>query len=308
MSLLTYADARPWAEAIKEEVLSERMPPWGVEDGVPLAGERRLTARELDRIADWATGGAPERLADAIASPDAPAENAESSAPPARKQPPPLARTLAVTLEHTMTAGEKEEVVTRTLPVPPGTDRWIGGVSLDPGNRAIVHDATVEIVSTSLVEPLLAWTIDSPPVRYPEGSGRRLPDAVALRVTMRYRRPWHLEETTPSARSVVVLELLDAPPERRVASVAVALREDGVSQRVPVSGELLAITPVPEKDGARLHVALGGVTLLATRHLDVGWPIRYRLEEPLPITGDMGLLAKGESLASVWLELVVPGK
>src|SRR4051812_25124782 len=28
MSLTTYADARPWAKAIRDEVLNRRMPPW----------------------------------------------------------------------------------------------------------------------------------------------------------------------------------------------------------------------------------------------------------------------------------------
>src|ERR1035438_9990993 len=32
-SLLAYADARPWAKAIKDEVLERRMPPWGAVKG-----------------------------------------------------------------------------------------------------------------------------------------------------------------------------------------------------------------------------------------------------------------------------------
>lgn len=60
-SLETYADARPWAKAIEEEVLRRRMPPWGA---VPGFGEFRndpsLTMTELQQIAEWAEGGAPE--------------------------------------------------------------------------------------------------------------------------------------------------------------------------------------------------------------------------------------------------------
>jgi hypothetical protein len=33
MPLTTYAEARPWAKAIKGEVLSRRMPPWGAVKG-----------------------------------------------------------------------------------------------------------------------------------------------------------------------------------------------------------------------------------------------------------------------------------
>jgi len=32
-SLMTYRQARPWAVAIKDEVLERRMPPWGAVDG-----------------------------------------------------------------------------------------------------------------------------------------------------------------------------------------------------------------------------------------------------------------------------------
>lgn len=60
-SLLTYEDARPWAKAIKDEVLNRRMPPWGAVKGF---GEFRddpsLTQDEILRIAEWVEGGAPE--------------------------------------------------------------------------------------------------------------------------------------------------------------------------------------------------------------------------------------------------------
>jgi len=34
MSLLTYEEARPWAKAIRDEVLNRRMPPWDPVKGV----------------------------------------------------------------------------------------------------------------------------------------------------------------------------------------------------------------------------------------------------------------------------------
>ncbi len=61
MSLLTYEQARPWAKAIKEEVLERRMPPWGAVKGF---GEFRddpsLSQEEVLLLADWVEGGAPE--------------------------------------------------------------------------------------------------------------------------------------------------------------------------------------------------------------------------------------------------------
>lgn len=61
MPLLTYEEARPWAKAIKEEVLERRMPPWGAVKGFgEFADDQSLTAEELHVIADWVEGGAPE--------------------------------------------------------------------------------------------------------------------------------------------------------------------------------------------------------------------------------------------------------
>jgi mono/diheme cytochrome c family protein len=61
MSLATYEDARPWAKAIRDEVLARRMPPWGAVKGV---GEFRrdpsLSQIEIDMIVNWVEGGAPK--------------------------------------------------------------------------------------------------------------------------------------------------------------------------------------------------------------------------------------------------------
>ena len=57
----SYESARPWAKAIKEEVLNRRMPPWGAVKGF---GEFRddlgLSQEELNTFAEWVEGGAPE--------------------------------------------------------------------------------------------------------------------------------------------------------------------------------------------------------------------------------------------------------
>lgn len=60
-SLASFADARPWAKAMKEEVLSRRMPPWGAAKGFgEFAGDQALSQEEISLIADWVEGGAPE--------------------------------------------------------------------------------------------------------------------------------------------------------------------------------------------------------------------------------------------------------
>jgi hypothetical protein len=61
MSLATYEEARPWAKAIKEELLEKRMPPWHAVKGY---GEFRnaplLTQRDVDLVVNWVEGGAPK--------------------------------------------------------------------------------------------------------------------------------------------------------------------------------------------------------------------------------------------------------
>lgn len=61
MSLLKYEQARPWAKAIKEEILERRMPPWGAVKGFgQFANDPSLSQEQIHMIADWVEGGAPE--------------------------------------------------------------------------------------------------------------------------------------------------------------------------------------------------------------------------------------------------------
>jgi len=60
-SLASYAEARPWAKAIGEEVLRRRMPPWGAVKGFgDFRSDQGLTPEQLELIVDWEEGGAPE--------------------------------------------------------------------------------------------------------------------------------------------------------------------------------------------------------------------------------------------------------
>jgi hypothetical protein len=59
--LSTYEQARPWAVAIKEQVLSRAMPPWGAAKGFgDLKPDHALTQEEIMIIAAWVIGGAPQ--------------------------------------------------------------------------------------------------------------------------------------------------------------------------------------------------------------------------------------------------------
>lgn len=59
MSFLTYSETRPWAKAMKDAVLSKKMPPWFAETG-HFANDRTLSQETVNMIAAWADNGAPE--------------------------------------------------------------------------------------------------------------------------------------------------------------------------------------------------------------------------------------------------------
>lgn len=60
-SLLSYKDARPWAVAIREEVLKRTMPPWGAVKGFgDFRNDNSLTPEEIELVVKWTEGGVPE--------------------------------------------------------------------------------------------------------------------------------------------------------------------------------------------------------------------------------------------------------
>ena len=81
MALVTYEETRPWAKAIRDEVLARRMPPWGAVKGVgDFRDDPSLSQPEIDLLVSWVEGGAPE--GDAIYMPRAASFNPTGAAEP----------------------------------------------------------------------------------------------------------------------------------------------------------------------------------------------------------------------------------
>src|SRR5436189_3890528 len=62
MSLVTYAEARPWAKSIKARVAEHQMPPWSIDKTVGVQGfknDRSLSDKQIDTIVKWVDAGAP---------------------------------------------------------------------------------------------------------------------------------------------------------------------------------------------------------------------------------------------------------
>src|SRR5215203_7190861 len=61
MPLRTFAEARPFARAIKERVVSRKMPPWPADRSAgEFTNNPSLTEREIATIAEWADTGASQ--------------------------------------------------------------------------------------------------------------------------------------------------------------------------------------------------------------------------------------------------------
>ena len=57
-SLMTYREAQPYADAIKDSVLARRMPPWGAVKGFgAFRNDDGLTQEQVELITDWVVGG-----------------------------------------------------------------------------------------------------------------------------------------------------------------------------------------------------------------------------------------------------------
>jgi hypothetical protein len=60
-SLMTFQEARPWAESIKQQVLTRRMPPWNAVKGFgEFKNDHGLAQEDIQIIAEWVEGGAPQ--------------------------------------------------------------------------------------------------------------------------------------------------------------------------------------------------------------------------------------------------------
>ncbi len=93
MPLTTYEEARPWARAMREQVLARRMPKWHAARGYgDFANDPSLSPFEIALIAAWVDGGAPKGTdpatptgAGAVSTGATPAEAGTGS--PARRPP-----------------------------------------------------------------------------------------------------------------------------------------------------------------------------------------------------------------------------
>ncbi len=295
MPLLDFREVRPWASAIRTAVLRGVMPPWPAEDGVAFEGTRLLSAREIDVIADWAGGGAPEGNEGPAASPaPVPARDSVAVNPDLLIHLPRPA---------TIEGGHLEASADFTIPAGLDADRWISAWEFRPQNRAIVHDAMIFLELPPGPKDLLGtWSPAQRLVRYPEEAGREIRAGAAVVLRIRYRRPFQQRMGRLDDRSELALWLHAKPPAARVRSLALT----GGSLALDAPVRLLAITRLGGSGPFSLVAhAPGGHTrlLLAGRAFDEAWPIQYRLAESLELAGGTRV-GHREPAEEVWLEIL----
>jgi hypothetical protein len=128
MPLMTYAETRPWAKAIKQNVLERKMPPWLAESAHAFANDRRLTEVEIRKLAEWADAGAPAGVVKALPAPTwRTGWNIRPDVVLAMKKPLPVPAQGTVEYSYVV------------IPTGFRQDTWIAAAEIRPGNRAVVH-------------------------------------------------------------------------------------------------------------------------------------------------------------------------
>jgi hypothetical protein len=149
MSLLTYKEARPWAAAIREAVLTRKMPPWKADPSIgKWSNDPSLSQHEIEIIKAWTEGakleGDPKDLPPMpvftegwhIGKPD-----------------------LVISIpEHKLEAKGPDEYSYVNVPTHFTEDKWVVAAELRPGNRKVVHHAHVFVV-----EPEKKKAANAPP-------------------------------------------------------------------------------------------------------------------------------------------------
>ena len=134
MSLTSYQEARPWARAIKDKVVSREMPPWHADSRFGrFKNVRNLSQEQIDTIVAWADGGAPEGTGAAPALPDFPEGWASLERPPDFVVEMPL--------ELSLPAEGEIPYFTVWAENPMEEEQFIEAVQFRPGNAEVVHHA-----------------------------------------------------------------------------------------------------------------------------------------------------------------------
>jgi mono/diheme cytochrome c family protein len=180
MSLLSYREARPWAQQIRRKVAGREMPPWHATSGeIEFSNDRRLSEEEIETVVAWVEQGAKEGDQKNLPAPANVSEGWQVGRPDA---------VFSLDQDYVLNAEFVDNYIYLRIPTNFKEDRWIQAVELRPGNRRVVHHAVAFIETPedfsqreSLSPPdtrgAKIWSLlDTPPlsIELMEGTTRRI--------------------------------------------------------------------------------------------------------------------------------------
>lgn len=131
MSFLTYSEVRPWAKAIREAVLTKKMPPWFADPHYgKFSNDRSLAKDEIDTLVSWVDGGVRE------------GDPKDAPAPVAWVDGWSIGRPDAVfEMPHDFDVPAAGTIEYQYIVIPSGftKDTWVQAAEARPGNRKLVH-------------------------------------------------------------------------------------------------------------------------------------------------------------------------
>lgn len=143
MSLLTYREARPWAAAMKQAVVTGKMPPWKADPAHgKWSNDARLSDEEKNTLVAWANGTKAE--GDPKDMPPMPSfgDGWQIGKPDA---------VIAIP-EQKLAGSGPDEYTYIKVPTNFKEDVWVTAAELRPGNRKVVHHAHVFVIEPSTEE------------------------------------------------------------------------------------------------------------------------------------------------------------
>jgi hypothetical protein len=294
MSLMTHAEAVPWAESIRSELIAGHMPPWPVD--MPRERFRRadaLTARELNVILTWATGGTP--IGDGASPPAVALPDGWPLGPPDLELPLD---------EVVIPAATQDRVASFVVATGTTERRWVRAVDLRPGTPAVVRNASILVQPADdsaspagpVVEPSLAvWVPGEPPVPVDGGAGFELPAGASLAVRVHYRKTWEYERKEMRDRSRVGLYFAPAaaaPVEAVMLTTSFPATGAGAATTgtsYVLTRDVRAVAVYPDASLTHAYVRLDAVRpdgsqeeLLAIR-AQPDWARRYWFRDPVAL-------------------------
>lgn len=305
LPLLTYAEARPWAKAIKEEILNRRMAPHQVVKGYGhFRHDYLLAPREQDQLISWIEGGVPkgeER--------DYPGELRAGSGEPTWPTGKPdliLQPPAAAKIPPAPFTGRR----CQTIPLRHATTRWISRLDFRPEDGRVVESASFYLAPAShpngcrLPEERLVhlgeWVPGQKAASAPAGMGRRLPPRATIVIQIQYRG--FEEPTSDQSRLGLyfaphpVSHLIETRPIR--ASMSARGARISIEESLGADRQIIGIRPLLPRGASSLEARLinpdgTSEVLIFSRNFQFDWRPTYyfRIPRPAPAGSRLSLTA-----------------